>query len=268
MKNEGRGLAMCLIAFQLKKDAEYPFIFVGNRDEEYIRPSKSIHFWEDAPTILAGRDVKHQGTWLGITRTGRFATLLNHPFTDFQLNSNIESLSRGNLARHFLAENRTVDEYLRNLKKTCYQYDGYHFLFGSLRSLTLYSNTLDREVHFNEGVHSLSNSENDLSSYKLTRSKSLFKDYLTKNDNPELDDLISLFRDDKRNETISLIPEGISRELAVQNTAMFVNGDTFGTVGTTAMIVHRSGDVKVKEVRYNQENQIMHETEHSFKIEI
>lgn len=259
---------MCLIASRIKKDAEYPFVFVGNRDEEYARPSKSIHFWEDEPTILAGRDLKHFGTWLGITKTGRFATLLNHPFTDFQLNANKESLSRGKLARDFLTEESTVNEFLSGLKKTRYQYDGYHFLFGTIQNLILYSNTLNREICFDDGIYSLSNSETDLSQFKLKRSKSFFEDYLTKNEDPRLDDLISLFQDDKTDETITYFPEGVSFESARRNTSMFVKGETFGTVGTTAIIVHKNGDVKVKEVRYNQKNQIIDETEHSFKISV
>lgn len=41
------------------------------------RPTKEAHFWDDAPEILAGRDLKGGGTWLGITKTGRFALLTN-----------------------------------------------------------------------------------------------------------------------------------------------------------------------------------------------
>lgn len=42
------------------------------------RPTQPAHFWPDHPSILAGRDVLRQGTWLGVTRTGRVALLTNY----------------------------------------------------------------------------------------------------------------------------------------------------------------------------------------------
>lgn len=254
-------MEMCLIVFRYNKQAKYPFIFVGNRDEAYERPSQSLHYWEDEPTILAGRDLKQYGTWLGVSRAGRFATLLNHPFTDIQMDAMDEPLSRGQLARSFLAGEDTIGEYLTALKETRHLYEGYHFLFGTFDNLTLYSNGLDRTVHFNKGLHSLSNNElNGLSQFKLERSKRLIEEYLNSQEEPELDHLISIFQDSQIDQTLTSIPEGVSRELAIQNTSMFVKGDFFGTVGTTAMLMDQKGQLLVKEVRYNNKNSVVDQT--------
>jgi uncharacterized protein with NRDE domain len=42
------------------------------------RPTQPAHFWEDHPHVLGGRDVLGNGTWLGITKHGRFACLTNY----------------------------------------------------------------------------------------------------------------------------------------------------------------------------------------------
>lgn len=68
---------MCLIAFAWKAHPDFPLIVAANRDEWRARPAAPAHWWEDQPNILAGRDLKAGGTWLGVTRSGRFAALTN-----------------------------------------------------------------------------------------------------------------------------------------------------------------------------------------------
>lgn len=41
------------------------------------RPTDPAHFWLDNPDILGGRDAMRGGTWMGVTRTGRWAFLTN-----------------------------------------------------------------------------------------------------------------------------------------------------------------------------------------------
>ena len=52
---------MCLVVFAWNIHPEYKLIFASNRDEFYERPTKELGFWEDQPTILAGRDMKARG---------------------------------------------------------------------------------------------------------------------------------------------------------------------------------------------------------------
>ncbi|MCX5835398.1 MAG: NRDE family protein [Deltaproteobacteria bacterium] len=69
---------MCLILLSFKQHSRYPVILAANRDEFYERPSAPVTFWDEAPNILAGRDMKDGGTWLGITRKGRIAAVTNY----------------------------------------------------------------------------------------------------------------------------------------------------------------------------------------------
>jgi len=258
---------MCLIAFRYDENSDYPLVYIENRDEEYNRPSQSIHFWKNDPSLLAGKDLKKGGTWLGITNTRKIATLLNHPFTEFELDPDKEPLSRGNLVKRFLTEENSTKEFLNELKETRRLYDGYHLLFGTLGNMHLYSNVLDRDVKFDEGLYSISNTQDDLSRFRLTRSKQLLKSYLDSNASPKVDELTELFKDSKTNENISNFPDRITKEQAIQSTAMFIKGEVFGSVGTTAILVDRNGFVQVKEVRYDNKQQVVDDTFRFFYFE-
>ena len=83
--------AMCILFLHYHPSATgvdkctCPYVLVAavNRDEFYDRPTQPLHFWQDQPDILAGRDVmrtglRERGTWLGVSRGGRFAVLTNY----------------------------------------------------------------------------------------------------------------------------------------------------------------------------------------------
>jgi uncharacterized protein with NRDE domain len=54
-----------------------PLVVAANRDEFHARPSAPAAWWADRPAILAGRDLEARGTWMGVSRTGRFAAVTN-----------------------------------------------------------------------------------------------------------------------------------------------------------------------------------------------
>ena len=49
-----------------------------NRDEAFERATRAVHFWEDKPHILGGRDEVAGGTWLCFSASGRVAWLTNY----------------------------------------------------------------------------------------------------------------------------------------------------------------------------------------------
>jgi uncharacterized protein with NRDE domain len=69
---------MCLSAIAL--DPAHPrftFVVAANRDEFHDRPTAPLAWWDDDERILAGRDLQAGGSWLGLSRSGRFALLTN-----------------------------------------------------------------------------------------------------------------------------------------------------------------------------------------------
>lgn len=69
---------MCLILVAWKVHPDVPLAVAANRDEFHARPAARAAFWDDRPDILAGRDLQAGGTWMGISRAGRFAAVTNY----------------------------------------------------------------------------------------------------------------------------------------------------------------------------------------------
>ncbi len=66
---------MCVLALWLGLDPKTPLVVAANRDESMTRPSAPPSELEGG--IVAGRDLRSGGTWLGINRHGLFVALAN-----------------------------------------------------------------------------------------------------------------------------------------------------------------------------------------------
>ncbi|MFZ5505659.1 MAG: NRDE family protein, partial [Pseudomonadota bacterium] len=99
---------MCLIVLGWKQQPDCPLIVAANRDEFHRRPTAALDFWPDAPQVLAGRDLQSGGSWMGVSRSGRFAALTNYRDPSTQ---RADTRSRGELVARFLTGRQTADEY-------------------------------------------------------------------------------------------------------------------------------------------------------------
>jgi uncharacterized protein with NRDE domain len=70
---------MCLIAFAVAARPGLPLLLAANRDEFFERPTAPLHRWAlpAGGEVLAGRDLRDGGTWLGVSLCGRVAMLTN-----------------------------------------------------------------------------------------------------------------------------------------------------------------------------------------------
>ena len=162
---------MCLILFAYKIHPKYKLILAANRDEFYQRPTASAQFWEDAPNILAGRDLALGGTWLGVTKNGRFACVTNYR----NPNQPKGKLSRGGLVSDFLRGNETVLEYLQEVENNSENYTGFNLLVGDFGSkkdeLAYFSNRGDGVKVLSAGIYGLSNALLETPWQKVVRGK-------------------------------------------------------------------------------------------------
>ena len=91
---------MCVAAIAWRAHPDWQLIAIGNRDEYHDRPAAALSQWEDGSGIIAGRDLKSGGTWLGVSGAGRFVLVTNRRgFGDPQP----DRVSRGKLVTDLLA---------------------------------------------------------------------------------------------------------------------------------------------------------------------
>ena len=156
-----------------------PLIAAGNRDEYYDRPAKPADWWDDYPQIYAGRDLQGGGTWIGVSREGRFAALTNIRAPSEMRD---DAPSRGALVTNFLASTMSTDEYITELKTQQQEYNGFNLLIGDSKQLVWYSNRGDGDERngkaLGPGIYGLSNSLLDCAWPKVVRTKAQFASLL------------------------------------------------------------------------------------------
>jgi uncharacterized protein with NRDE domain len=121
---------MCLIALAWQSNANWPLIMAANRDEFFQRETCAARWWTSDPRILAGQDLEAGGTWMGVTRDGRFAALTNIR----EPGALPVRRSRGELVAAWLGGRR--DETAMAAAEIAFncgrEYGGFHLLLGSV----------------------------------------------------------------------------------------------------------------------------------------
>jgi uncharacterized protein with NRDE domain len=148
---------MCLILIAWHAHPDYPLVVAANRDEFFARPTAAAGFWVDAPSVLAGRDLEAGGTWMGITRTGRFAALTN--FRD-PAQHRPDAPSRGHLVADFLRGTDAPAAYLERIAPIARRCNGFNLLLSDGESLWWSASTGDAQLRvklLTPGVYGVSN---------------------------------------------------------------------------------------------------------------
>ena len=181
---------MCLINFQFDGHPKYKLILAANRDEFYLRPTETAHFWKDHPTLLAGRDLMQMGTWLGVTTSGRIAALTN--FRDPSV-PDADKISRGAIVRNFLSSDIAPREFLENLVPV--DYAGFNLLAGDANQLFYYNNIDAKAEEVEPGIHGLSNHFLDTPWPKVVKGAMYLERYLSDNQEIRIEDLFAFLQD-------------------------------------------------------------------------
>jgi uncharacterized protein with NRDE domain len=225
---------MCLIAFAINEHPDFPFILIANRDEFYDRPSLPAHFWPEHPHMLAGKDLKAGGTWLGITLSGRFAAITN--YRDIK-NINPAAKSRGEIIKEYLTSEATPAFYMQSLQESTRRYNGYNLLIYDNMHISYYSNNQNVVHKIDSGVHGLSNAFLNTSWHKVQKIKKEFNTIL-KNELNE-NRLFEILADESTAEK-DLPRTGLPYDLEKAVSAIHIRTDNYGTVSTTIVMIAKN----------------------------
>jgi uncharacterized protein with NRDE domain len=144
---------MCLIVFAWQKQPGISLAVAANRDEFHGRPASPAAFWADKPSILAGRDLEAKGTWMGVSRNGRFAAVTNYRGgTEPRA-----QVSRGALATRFLETSVPPGAYMAALEAEKNRYSGFNLLVSDGEEFWSMSNRDGPPRRLEPGIYGLGN---------------------------------------------------------------------------------------------------------------
>ena len=227
---------MCLILFAHRVVPGTPLIVAANRDERFDRPAAPAAVWDDHPEILAGRDLSGGGTWLGVSRSGRFAALTN--FRD-PASHRSEAASRGQLVAEFLQARQSPAAYMYELVPKSRAYNGFNLLAGDAGQLIWFSNAGGEPRLLVPGIYGLCNHLLDTPWPKVQAAKSALSLALAAL--PDAAPLFALLRDDTIHPDQSLPRTGVSLEWERLLSAAFVKAPGYGTRSSTVLRVGKDG---------------------------
>jgi uncharacterized protein with NRDE domain len=227
---------MCLILLAIDQRPGYPWIIAANRDEFRDRPTAPLGWWTDHPQVLAGRDLTAGGTWMGITREGRFAAVTNYREARSAYQ---RSPSRGILVSDFLTGDMSPGAYLEHIATQSQRYNGFNLVLGDTsRGLFYYGNRDNKAgspnhpapVPLSTGIYGLSNHHLDTPWPKVKSGKRRFAHCLTKASDEGLTEaLFDVLADRTQPDDADLPNTGVGLTWERILAPLFINSPQYGT---------------------------------------
>ena len=236
---------MCVAAVAWAAHRDWLLVAVGNRDEYHARPAAPLARWDDAGGVLAGRDLKSGGTWLGVGETGRFALVTNRrgfgaPQPD--------KASRGALVTDLLTASGTYgDPATARLQ----DFNPFNLLLASANSAHLLTNRpASLRAGLTHGIYGLSNGALDEPWPKTLQLKAALSDWLV----ADSGDATGLFTALRSDELIAsgMIPT-VSSDIGDEapHTPIFIRNAVYGTRCSSIVTVDRFGQGMFLERRFD-----------------
>jgi len=256
---------MCLVIFAHQCSPQYPLVVSANRDEFHARATEPSHFWPAQPQVLAGRDLEQGGTWMGTTRTGRFAAITN---VRDPARTAPAPRSRGALTLNFLTGETSPQAYLAGIEPQADQYALFNLVVGDQQSLWVFSN-----AHGNRGpqalapgLYGLSNAALDTPWPKVTLGKSVLARSL---DSATLShtELATAVHDRGLARPEELANHGLIGEMDQTLSAQFITAGVYGTRSTTTMWLTRTGAAHWCERSFDDRGRETGRVEECFSLE-
>jgi uncharacterized protein with NRDE domain len=260
---------MCLIIFAHRCSPDLPLIVTANRDEFHQRPTRAAQFWSPEDNLLAGQDLEQGGTWMGLTRSGRFAAITNvrDPISSPTPQG---ATSRGEVSTHFLQGQSSPLDYIQQLAGN--QYTGFNLLLGDGKQLVYWSNRLflpngdyQPPKILAAGIYGLSNAALDTPWPKVQLGKRLLATCITSNKLSH-DDLAAVVGNSQQADSEALQQLGLTSPIEQALSSQFIRTADYGTRATTSLIVNSNKQVDWRERSFNTAGEASGDQRHQFSL--
>ena len=247
--------AMCVAAFAWNAHPRWLLVAIGNRDEFHERPAARLAAWEGDAGIIAGRDLRSGGTWLGVATSGRFALVTNlRGYGD----PDPTRASRGSLVTDLLAgSGRYADPDTAPLDA----FNPFNLILADGESARFLTNRPEPvRTHLAHGIYGLSNGALDEPWPKTLALKAGLLDWLVSEAGEDLAPLFDTLRSE-RLEDIGLHPAQASDvPLEAPETPPFIRDPIYGTRCDTVVAIDREGRGMIVERRFSPSGAAAEET--------
>jgi uncharacterized protein with NRDE domain len=251
---------MCLALVAWRSHPRFALVVAANRDEYHARPALPAAWWDDG--WLAGRDLSAGGTWLGITRAGRWALLTN---VREPARHDPKAPSRGALVTRVLAAAEGPGVALNAAINDSNGYNGFNLLAGDRDGAYWGSNRAPAARTLATGLHGISNATLDTPWPKVTRSKAALAAWCDAS-TTDLEPVFALLGDRTIAPDETLPATGIPLPRERQLSAPFIVGDDYGTRCSTVIAITRDGDVRFVERSFDAAARLVGEREYRFAL--
>lgn len=232
----------------------------GNRDEFHARPTAALAPWQDAPSLIGGRDLRSGGGWAGVSG-GRMAVVTNvrDPLAAQA------GPSRGALVADFLRGREPAAVHMDRLAGIAAAYAPFNLLLADNDSLEYLGNHPAERQTLGPGVHGMSNGALDAPWPKTRRLMDALAAWLDEDGaadgvgslsqseralTPDLTPLWNALADEHRPADSDLPDTGIGLERERWLSPAFIRGDDYGTRASTVLLIDHHGHGEMHERRF------------------
>ncbi len=252
---------MCLILFSHDMHSAYRLIVGANRDEFHGRPTAPAAWWKDAPGVLAGRDLQGGGTWMGVTRSGRFAAVTNIRAPGVE---HVGAPSRGALVANFLRGQDSPGAYLERVALEAHHFNGFNLLVGDEGGLWYLSSHTPEVRQLDPGVYGLSNAPLGVPWPKTERGRQGLQQLLGARAEPEPEAILGLLADETIPGEQDLPDTGVGQEHERILAPAFINGPVYGSRSSTVLLITRDGNASLVERTFGPAGEQQGEVRYTF----
>lgn len=228
----------------------------GNRDELHARPTAPLAAWDDAP-LLAGRDLRSGGTWMGLGRHGRAAVVTN---VRDGLPQPFDGPSRGDLPSGFLADAGSAEVYAHTLAPRAARYAPFNLILADASTCIHLGNHPSQGLRtVPAGAHAISNGPFDAPWPKTRRLQAVLQAWADAG-SEALDPLWAVLADPRTAADAELPQTGVPLEMERYLSAAFVTGTDYGTRASTIVLIDHAGHGTIAERRFGPQGVLLGET--------
>lgn len=239
---------MCVAALAWNAHPRWRLVVAANRDEYHERPTMPLELWHTG--VLAGRDLRAGGTWLGVHGNGRFALVTNHRVEGYP---KPDRLSRGGLVTGWLGGSGLGDTAAMNpFNLFCAGPQGVHFV-------TNWPEGEEEERMLPPGVHGLSNGPFDRPWPKARQLCGAVDDWLQAGI-AGTDALFAALRDETARQPVDTHRTDPEPRLS----GVFIRDPVYGTRCSTVVTVDAAGKGRIVERRFDAQGTPTGETALAF----